>query len=60
MFRYAGIIDYADTQKREVTEVYEIIRPDSLFYLFIMDRHFEKWYEASRSVEDVREGLLGT
>jgi hypothetical protein len=60
MFRYAGIIDYAGTQKREVTEVYEIIRPDSLFYLFIMDRHFEKWYEASRSVEDVREGLLGT
>jgi hypothetical protein len=60
MFRHAGIIDYAGTQKREVTEVYEIIRPDSLFYLFVMDRHFEKWYEASRSVEDVREGLLGT
>jgi hypothetical protein len=60
MFRYAGILDYAGTQKREVTEVYEIIRPDSLFYLFIMDRHFEKWYDASRSVDDVREGLLGT
>jgi hypothetical protein len=60
MFRYAGILDYAGTVKREVTEVYEIIRPDSLFYLFIMDRYFEKWYKASRSVQDVREGLLGT
>jgi len=60
MFRYAGILDYAGTQKREVTEVYEIIRPDSLFYLFIMDQHFKKWYQASRSVEDVRDGLLGT
>jgi hypothetical protein len=60
MFRYAGILDYAGTLRREVTEVYEIIRPDSLFYLFIMDRYFEKWYEASRSMEDVREGLLGT
>jgi hypothetical protein len=60
MFRYAGILDYAGTLKREVTEVYEIIRPDSLFYLFIMDKHFEKWYKASRSVDDVREGLLGT
>jgi hypothetical protein len=60
IFRYAGVLDYAGTLRREVTEVYEIIRPDSLFYLFIMDKHFEKWYEASRSVEDVREGLLGT
>ncbi len=60
MFRYAGILDYAGTLKREVTEVYEIVRPDSLFYLFIMDRFFERWYEASRSVDDVRDGLLGT
>ncbi len=26
----------------------------------VMDRFFERWYEASRSVDDVREGLLGT
>ncbi len=60
IFRYAGILDYAGTLKREVTEVYEIIRPDSPFYHFVMEHHFNPWYDRSRSVEDVREGLLGT
>jgi hypothetical protein len=60
IFRHAGVLDYTGTLKREVTEVYEIIRPDSPFYLFIMDQHFQAWYDRSRTAEDVREGLLGT
>jgi hypothetical protein len=59
MFRYAGILDYAGTLKREVTEVYEILRPDSEFFSFIMKHHFQGWYEQSRTTKDVKEGLLG-
>lgn len=58
IFRYAGNIDYTGTSKREHTEVYEIIRPSSLFYKFIMDHHFLEWYEGSKVKDEESKGIV--
>jgi hypothetical protein len=58
IFRYAGNIDYTGTSKREHTEVYEIIRPTSLFYRFIMDHHFMEWYEGSKVKDEESKGIV--
>ncbi len=57
MFRYSGSIDYAGTLKKELTDVYELIRPDSLFYHFIMDNHFSEWYEDSKLKDEQSKGI---
>jgi len=59
MFRYAGVLDYAGTFNREVTEVYEMIRPESSFLRFIMEFHFSAWYQNSRTEQDADEGNIG-
>lgn len=59
MFRYAGVLDYAGTFNREVTEVYEMIRPQSSFFRFIMEFHFSTWYQNSRTEQDANEGNIG-
>ncbi len=58
VFRYAGNIDYTGTTKREHTEVYEIIRPTSQFYKFIMDYHFKEWYEDSKVKDEQSKGIV--
>ena len=55
IFRYAGAIDYAGTLKQEVTEVYEMIWPNSPFFNFIMDNHFDKWYKQSKESAEKKE-----
>jgi hypothetical protein len=59
LFRYAGVLDYAGTFNREVTEVYEMIRPESEFFRFIMEFHFYNWYQNSRMDEEGERGNMG-
>jgi hypothetical protein len=59
MFRYAGVLDYAGTFNREVTEVYEMVRKESAFYRFIMEFHFLVWYQDSRTEEEAGRGNMG-
>ncbi|MBN1881611.1 MAG: hypothetical protein JW885_05505 [Deltaproteobacteria bacterium] len=59
MFRYVGVLDYAGTFNREVTEVYEMIRPESAFFRFIMGFHFHAWYQNSRSMQEADKGNMG-
>jgi hypothetical protein len=55
MFRYAGQLDYSGTTKREMTHIYEMIRPDSAFYTFIIDHHFDVWYRDFRKSADTKK-----
>jgi hypothetical protein len=57
MFRYTGSIDYVGTSKKELTDVYELLRTDSLFYHFIMDNHFDAWYEDSKLKDEQSKGI---
>ena len=58
LYRNVGELDYAGTEKKEMTDVFEMIRPDSAFYQFIQKYHFDQWYKDAKKTIDLKNGIM--